>query len=90
VPDPGNIASPTQLGYFGGLFSGSAFGFGIGGPKEEVGVFQQEPPRTSLTAPPAGYQTPSPAQPYGVTKRYEYQKPTTQDNVVGVVPQLPR
>ena len=30
--------------------------------------FTGEPPRSSLTDPPAGYQTPSPAQPYGLGK----------------------
>lgn len=42
--------------------------------KEEVGTFTGEPPRTSLIAPPAGYLTPSPAAPYGVTPR-ESQQP---------------
>ncbi len=59
--------SPSQLGYFGGMFSWTGFGFGV--QRDEVGTFVAEPPRTSLTAPPSGYQTPSPAQPYGVTKR---------------------
>jgi hypothetical protein len=68
-PD-GSPVLPSKLGYFGGLFSGSAFGFGIG-QKDEVGSFTREPPREALTAPPAGYQTPSPAAPYGVTKRNE-------------------
>jgi hypothetical protein len=69
---PGSVGNeddrlkPSELGYFGGMFSGQAFGFGA---KEEVGSFTNEPPRTSLTAPPVGYQTPSGAQPYGVTKR---------------------
>jgi hypothetical protein len=70
----GNNLLPSQLGYFGGLFSWSGFGFGST-PKDEVGTFRAEPPRTALTAPPAGYQTPSSAQPYGVTKRIEYGKP---------------
>jgi hypothetical protein len=64
-PEGGNFL-PSQLGYFGGLFSGQAFGFG--GQKDEVGTFTKEPPRTTLTTPPTGYQTPSPAQPYGVSK----------------------
>jgi hypothetical protein len=73
---------PSELGYFGGLFS--AAGFGFGAQKDEVGTFTAEPPRTSLTAPPVGYQTPSPAQPYGVTKRIEYEKPMkTEDIPVG-------
>jgi hypothetical protein len=71
----GKNYKPSDLGYFGGLFSGQAFGFGIGGPKEEYGTFNKEPPRTSLTAPPVGYQTPSGQQPYGVGK--EYVRPTT-------------
>jgi hypothetical protein len=61
----GATLQPSQLGYTGGLFSWMGFGFGQ--PKQEVGTFIAEPPRTDLTAPPAGYQTPSPAQPYGTT-----------------------
>lgn len=40
----------------------------FGGKEEEVAKFTQEPPRASLTAPPPGYQTPSPDQPYGLSK----------------------
>jgi hypothetical protein len=76
-----NPLLPSQLGYFGGIFSGSAFGFG--GQKDEVGTFSGEPPRTALTAPPAGYQTPSPAQPYGVKRRVEYGKVIPADPAVG-------
>jgi hypothetical protein len=62
--------SPSDLGYVGGLWNFFA-------PKgEEVGTFTSEPPRTSLTSPPTGYMTPSPAQPYGLSKpRYEKAKP---------------
>jgi len=78
-PNPADTSGsnllPSQLGYFGGLFSWSGFGFGLGGPKEEVGTFTAEPPRTALTAPPVGYQTPSAAQPYEMSKRIEYPKP---------------
>ena len=38
------------------------------GSKEEVVNFTGEPPRGALTDPPPGYQTPSPTQPYGITK----------------------
>jgi len=41
---------------------------GLWQPKEEYTPFTGEPARTSLTEPPAGYRTPSPAQPYGVGK----------------------
>jgi hypothetical protein len=54
---------PSELGYKGGLF-GSMFG----SKKEEQAKFTGEPPRNSLTEPPPGYQTPSPAQPYGLAK----------------------
>jgi hypothetical protein len=80
--DPeGTAVLPSQLGYFGGLFSWS--GLGVGVPKDEVGTFTREPPRGALTAPPVGYQTPSPAAPYGVTKRIEYGKATKPDLAVG-------
>jgi hypothetical protein len=55
--------SPSELGYKGNLF-GSMFG----NKEEEVAKFTKEPPRASLTAPPPGYQTPSPDQPYGLGK----------------------
>jgi len=84
VDDSYAAALPSQLGYLGGAFNWFGSGFGLITPDEEVGAFQQEPPRTSLTAPPIGYQTPSPAQPFGFQKRPEYQKPVkTEDLVVG-------
>jgi hypothetical protein len=59
----GQRLSPTELGYRGGLFD-------IFGSKRQEGTasFTGEPARTSLTEPPAGYQTPSAAQPYGEDK----------------------
>jgi hypothetical protein len=59
----GNQMSPSELGYSGGLFG--MFG---STKKEETAKFTGEPPRTSLTEPPTGYQTPSPDQPYGSAK----------------------
>jgi len=52
---------PSELGYTGGIF-GAMFDK----KKEEQAKFTGEPPRTSLTEPPVGYQTPSPDQPYGL------------------------
>ena len=75
-PD-GRPYNPNELGYFGGLFSLRAFGFG--GYADEVGTFTNEPPRATLTAPPSGYQTPSPPQPYGTTKRVESSAPKQFD-----------
>ena len=39
---------------------------GLIGSKEEYSTFTQEPPRASLTEPPAGYRTPAASHPYGV------------------------
>ncbi len=60
--DPGAsaILSPSQLGFTGGL--PKIFG---GGNKTETAPFTGEPTRDSLTMPPSGYQTPSPAFAYG-------------------------
>ncbi len=55
--------SPSQLDTKPNLFSKM---FGKDAP--EVSSFTAEPPRTALTEPPPGYQTPSPDQPYGVGK----------------------
>jgi|SRR6185437_769158 len=55
--------SPSQLGYKGGLFDSL-----IGKGDEKTAQFVGEPPRASLTDPPAGYQTPSPNEPYAVGK----------------------
>ena len=74
----GNPLQPSALGYFGGLFSG----FG-GGSKEDVATFDREPPRNNLTAPPSGYQTPSAAQPYGITKKDPKLTVTPYDKAVG-------
>ena len=54
---------PSELGYTGGLYDAM-----FGKKKDEQAKFTGEPPRTSLTEPPAGYQTPSPDQPYGLAK----------------------
>ncbi len=74
----GKSMQPSELGYFGGLFS--SFG---GSSKDEVSSFDKEPPRTSLTAPPSGYQTPSGAQPYGLTKKDNKLTVTPYDKAVG-------
>jgi hypothetical protein len=72
--------APSELGYFGGLFSG--WGWGQSSNRDELGTFVAEPPRTSLVAPPVGYQTPSSEQPYGNTKRIEPYKPVKPENEV--------
>jgi hypothetical protein len=57
----GNPLPPSQLGYKGNLF-GTMFG---SVNDANVASFTNEPARTELTDPPAGYRVPSPAQPYG-------------------------
>jgi hypothetical protein len=76
----GSNLAPSQLGYTGGLFSWSGFGFG---KKEEYATFKKEPPRRSLTEPPVGYQTPSADQPYGVGKETPRRTVTPLDPAVG-------
>ena len=77
----GSNMSPSEMGYFGGLFSWSGLGFGS---REEYGTFSKEPPRRSLTEPPLGYQTPSPDQPYGIGKQTPTRKSVTPlDPAVG-------
>ena len=68
TPVPGGEAeaadrpmSPTALGSQG-IFKP------LWAPKEEYATFTGEPSRGKLTEPPAGYRTPSAAQPYGVGK----------------------
>jgi hypothetical protein len=57
------VMSPSELGYTGGIWN-KMFGKG----DEETVRFTGEPRRSDLTAPPPGYQTPSPEQPYGPGK----------------------
>ncbi len=70
----GDRLSPAELGAKGGIF-----GKLIGQNEEATVKFTGEPPRASLTAPPPGYQTPSPNQPYGParedrrTKAFDYE-----------------
>ena len=61
------VLSPSQLGYTGGLGL-------FGGNKAETAPFKGEPARESLTQPPTGYQTPSPAFAYGTGPRESLNK----------------
>lgn len=63
--EAGRPLSPSELGY-GAKSVFSSLGLGIGRKEEETAKFVAEPPRTTLTEPPVGYQTPSPKQRYGV------------------------
>ena len=72
--EPGDRLSASQLGYKGNLFT---WGGLFGTQKEETVKFEGEPGRASLTDPPAGYRTPSAAQPYGVSP--DSKKPKAMD-----------
>jgi len=71
---------PSELGsksFFSDIFSSFS-------DKGETGTFTGEPTRESLTAPPAGYQTPSPAQPYGLApKQAKGKAATVEDRAAG-------
>jgi hypothetical protein len=57
---------PSELGsksIFSNMFSA------FGPEKAETAPFTGEPVRNTLTAPPAGYQVPSPNQPYGIAPK---------------------
>jgi hypothetical protein len=70
--------TPAELGHKKGLWDTMFSGFGP--EKPEYAPFQGEPPRTALTAPPSGYQTPSAAQPYGVTPKRDTPKAATLED----------
>jgi len=60
----------------------------IGPEKPETAEFTSEPVRDTLTAPPPGYQTPSPNAPYGFDPRSDKAKNkakalTVEDRAVG-------
>ena len=60
---------PDELGFKGDSMWSNLLGLGHTFDKEksaEGAKFLREPPRASLTAPPSGYLTPSPEQPYGL------------------------
>ncbi len=71
---------PSALGsknVFGDIFSSFS-------DKGETGTFTGEPVRENLTAPPEGYQTPSPDQPYGLAPKHEKAKAlTAEDRATG-------
>jgi hypothetical protein len=68
IEDAQRQYKPSELGYGGGLFGSVKDFFGVGGGGGVSVPFEVEPPRASLTDPPTGYRSPSPAQPYGVAK----------------------
>jgi hypothetical protein len=80
--------TPAQLGYTTTIWNSfKGLGSSFGREKEpETAKFSREPPRASLTDPPAGYRTPSPEQPYGLNARAARPKAQTSEErqTVGV------
>jgi hypothetical protein len=74
--DAARQSTAAELGSKGVM---NMFKTGLWAPKEEYVPFTGEPARTSLTEPPRGYRTPSPAQPYGVG-RDKWTAPTIDKN----------
>jgi hypothetical protein len=70
--------NPSQLGGSKNWFNSLASTFGVQRP--ETAPFTGEPPRTTMTAPPPGYQTPSPNQPYGLGVEWQKAKPATTES----------
>jgi len=56
---PKELGAPTVFNFFKKAFARD----------EEVAKFTGEPPRTSLTEPPSGYQTPAPTAAYGIGQK---------------------
>jgi hypothetical protein len=81
--EAGRAMKPSELGsknMFSDMFSA------LGPEKPETAEFTGEPARGNLTAPPAGYQTPSPDQPYGISPkgaRNTGKAMTLEDRAVG-------
>jgi hypothetical protein len=78
--EDGRALQPSELGsksFFSDIFSSFS-------DKGETGTFTGEPVRENLTAPPSGYQTPSPNQPYGLGPKNQKAKAmSVEDRAVG-------
>jgi len=78
--EAGRAMKPSELGsksFFKDIFSSFS-------SEGETGKFDGEPARDNLTAPPTGYQTPSPSQPYGLGPKNQKAKAVTvEDRAAG-------
>jgi hypothetical protein len=80
-------AQTADPGFASRMWNG-VVGFGktvTGGTEGETTTFTHEPPRTVLTEPPAGYRTPSAAQPYGISSKLKADKSKSDPPQVGAV-----
>ena len=72
---------PSELGANKGLWGMLS---SVGPEKTESTPFTGEPARTTLTEPPSGYQTPSPAHAYGVSPtKHRPQAAKQEDRSIG-------
>jgi hypothetical protein len=79
--DTAKPLTPSQLGTdTKKLFGSIASSFSPAAPESEP--FTGEPQRDSMTAPPAGYQTPSPNYPYGMGIQADKRKASTLEERV--------
>jgi hypothetical protein len=76
-----NRMLPSELGFKGSIF-GAMFD---AKDDRDVTRFTAEPPRASLTDPPAGYRVPSPAEPYGSGKTLSAPRATDSYSTHGEV-----
>lgn len=77
---PGDRLSARELNQKTSIWSNM-----FGSKEDEVAKFTREPTRADLTQPPPGYQTPSPEQPYGLSKgttAFRPHIPTPEDHGV--------
>ncbi len=81
--DGARMLRPSELGskgnFLADLFKDTS--------KPETATFTKEPERDSLVQPPAGYRTPSPNHPYGISPKQEKAKPFDYFNNVGTMNQ---
>jgi hypothetical protein len=75
-PSPNGNASALPPSQLGGNRKGGFLGGIFAKDEPETASFTGEAPRSALTEPPPGYQTPSPDQPYGVGKKKEGREAT--------------
>jgi hypothetical protein len=80
-PDRPVEMTPSELGFTNGMWKGMlGLGKTFTGERDvETSTFVREPTRNSLTDPPAGYRTPSGAQPYGINTKQDRPKMTVGD-----------
>ena len=83
-PNKPREMTPNELGFTGSMWKGMlGLGKSFTGENDvETTKFSKEPSRDALTDPPAGYRTPSAAQPYGINSKEYREKAKTGDHQI--------